>query len=637
MFILLIALRLDDGWFSSWTRERAFVIGAIVGAICAPWAWLHFKRQFGWDHTIEEAVRNVWIRARALTIWQEEGKPEGRAEEHWEQAKKEFEEAEDKLLSISEKLGAQELERYKFASMLLGATLVAVALIPLLPEWFSRTQQVQAFGVSLTLISQRNTSPSLTPPASGATGAAPRDTGGSRLQLGMAAAYRIIPNQSKPLSTESALPSSVQSSNLSDIDNLSLFERDRAFIAWFEAEHLRKSDSKHQQIFEQAGEYNLADYVRHMDANSVDRRINVDDDVDFIRNVEPFSRCLRQRSTEINDPQLFLVEVGSFLRFYVGSLTGESRYFDSMPPHVARWIKDLPRDPYCGQQTFESVLDRMRPEFVDGLVSMSPGIIGKTPYPTLVAAEYLAAIDAVDDGVSVIEKWMGAYDRYITGLGDGFMSSPQVQWYQIRAMMSVTQLPYFFGGMNPSHRQLVQWQERTTDKFAELLLASWGTSWAQLCHDLLGPSLHNRLGRLVAFSYATERFYLFELLSPDDFAGAEPAARHPAKSYIAEAEMMRDNPSCFRDAVNPEQLPHYLGLFSLYIAQLEAALLDEVDKDSRITLIGQMRTRLADAKHYLGVASHTDEPSLIARQDIWERHRMRARLLSTELERINPL
>ncbi|HEX2136592.1 MAG TPA: DUF2934 domain-containing protein [Microvirga sp.] len=37
----------------------------------------------------EERIREERIRRRALQIWREEGCPEGRAREHWEQAERE--------------------------------------------------------------------------------------------------------------------------------------------------------------------------------------------------------------------------------------------------------------------------------------------------------------------------------------------------------------------------------------------------------------------------------------------------------------------------------------------------------------------------------------------------------------------
>jgi len=37
----------------------------------------------------EERVREERIRLRALEIWREQGRPEGRAREHWEQAERE--------------------------------------------------------------------------------------------------------------------------------------------------------------------------------------------------------------------------------------------------------------------------------------------------------------------------------------------------------------------------------------------------------------------------------------------------------------------------------------------------------------------------------------------------------------------
>jgi ribosomal protein L32E len=37
----------------------------------------------------EERIREERIRLRALEIWREQGRPDGRAREHWEQAERE--------------------------------------------------------------------------------------------------------------------------------------------------------------------------------------------------------------------------------------------------------------------------------------------------------------------------------------------------------------------------------------------------------------------------------------------------------------------------------------------------------------------------------------------------------------------
>jgi hypothetical protein len=46
-----------------------------------------------WDERIrkeqEERSREERIRLRALEIWREQGRPDGRAREHWEQAERE--------------------------------------------------------------------------------------------------------------------------------------------------------------------------------------------------------------------------------------------------------------------------------------------------------------------------------------------------------------------------------------------------------------------------------------------------------------------------------------------------------------------------------------------------------------------
>src|SRR4051812_31825694 len=107
---LLISYRIAYAyWSDPWVTERAFVAGTIVGAVGAPWAWLHFSRRFGSHGADHRKASDALIRARAEAIWVAEGRPVGQQDKHWERAEQELVQVEATAIEISEKSASQEI------------------------------------------------------------------------------------------------------------------------------------------------------------------------------------------------------------------------------------------------------------------------------------------------------------------------------------------------------------------------------------------------------------------------------------------------------------------------------------------------------------------------------------------------
>ena len=139
-------------------------------------------------------------------------------------------------------------------------------------------------------------------------------------------------------------------------------------------------------------------------------------------------------------------------------------------------------------------------------------------------AHYMAAIDAVDTGVIVLRDWLN-YQKSRN------LSDPEQAWYTIRAMLAASQLPTSFGGVSPTHRAFVQFQLDTTDRMAKLLGVGNARAWRSFCQRLDQPGLHAQIGRSLAFNYADERNFLFEILRPEDFG---LPSRHDELSRITD-------------------------------------------------------------------------------------------------------
>ncbi len=218
-------------WTSEWWVElqpgqwwKGLLAGSIIGAAAAPWLWLHFVRNFGSPKESGPLEQEVRIIARAHQIWLERGQPNGQAAEHYFMAKKDVEDTKYSVTEVSAQLADQELARYRLLSILFGMALLAAALWSVLPGWLGRTQQLQVFGVSLTLIAAQQGNRGTTLVGPGSPGSS-RES--DRLSAAMKAAYEV----GAPVTALEWI-----GQNLENFDHLPVIDRDRSYIAWLSYE-----------------------------------------------------------------------------------------------------------------------------------------------------------------------------------------------------------------------------------------------------------------------------------------------------------------------------------------------------------------------------------------------------------------
>jgi hypothetical protein len=285
-------------------------------------------------------------------------------------------------------------------------------------------------------------------------------------------------------------------------------------------------------------------------------------------------------------------------------------------------IPDLPNEStICNYDSFTlAALETLYPSHEDHFKV--------SPYPSLIAANYLAAIGAVDTGVVVLEDWIKNFGRIHNKIRGNY--GPQLEWYLLRAKLSAVNLWYQFGGFTVPHPNLVTWQGEVSNKLGELIKVTDADGWKRLCTKPFTSSIHETIRQWLAYTYATERFYLFENLLPEDFEYNGHPVLKSLQDLIREAQTIRDFHACIDShpffSVSREKFKSY---FALYTAQLRLfQLADERNTDRRKTLIDKISEELQGVDRFGTAETH----SLLPGGDVWERHRVRLRLVKGQLE-----
>jgi hypothetical protein len=151
-----------------------------------------------------------------------------------------------------------------------------------------------------------------------------------------------------------------------------------------------------------------------------------------------------------------------------------------------------------------------------------------------------------------------------------------------------------------------------------------------MCRRLDSGGLHARIGRYLAWTYADERNYLFELLGLEDFGLPAPgeqaliSTRISPATYLEEAEAILENTDCFAGV--PAFTEHYLNLtaqYSLNIAQLRYAVRASTQGDERAAITRRIRADLERAKQLQAPRDPANVLDLLRQGDQFEPQRAR--------------
>lgn len=630
--------------------EHDFIIGSVIGVIAAPWVWLHFARRMHQPDAQPPApVSTDYKNASDITPHQ------GQAATTSDQP------TPDPEISGN----TVDFDRYRLLTIMLAAALLVVALLPYLGKWLNNANKIEAFGVSLTLSATTRGRGELyigghIPPTSelGADRLSDTTYLADNIERGGREINEIGPD-------------------MRDFYILSSIDRERAYIAFLTYTRLAEFGS-HMPGSEQTvdtyinGERSLDVYIKTAErAQKIifpdPGQTSIDTDRWFLHLLRPLPNCINWYQDKVKDYHLFTVSIGPFLRSLAVTLRGGTEGFPIDPdfPKVRAAAVDLSRQIadiaggigfYDGggkvdcadEKEVSSRLDLdVGPDYPYSHVNL-----GSTPYPVMMLAYYMAAIDSVESGVEALNDWLTNFRNNHSNIQLDL--NPQLGWYEVRAMLAASQLPYFFGGLTPTHRALVRYQQQMTDKMAALLDVGSPDAWQRFCRRIAPRTLHSQLGRRLAFLYATERYYLFELLLPEDFAdpgedyGLSSIVSTPDR-FIAEANAVLKDVDCLSGVPDFEdRREQYVGMFHLYLAQLQIAKYQRVvggERDelrahirSEINLAGSLGNSPGSAGSGLPIVSAAQRRSedLLAQPDEFDRHRERLLQLQEWLKRNAP-
>jgi hypothetical protein len=621
-----------EDWWQNW------LLGTLIGSAAAPWVWLHFQRYFGIRGDEEQGDREPEVIARAHMIWLLENKPEGRDLDHYFRAKGQVADEGERLSEASARYAELQLSRYRLVSILLGVGLLSAILLPRLPNWLNRAQQIQVGVLSLTLSSSQQ---SLRPPEEVLYADKDKDEDKSDKdspKQAISLAYRVgAPRHESPV-----IPEDIEA-DLARFDDLSLFDRDRAYIAWITYHRMENVSRPTLNKVTR-----LASYMEGAEDELRAHGTWIDPKVDrgFVQGSSLISHCLERYAPKRNDQYQFFTDFApnftSRLGDFVNRMDNPSRSeeiiklisFSDQIGDRSKWLNT----PDCG---LNAIVDSKIDLWIDSKIDLSIDVkidpprailqFEMTPYPTLIAAYYLASIDDVNRGEQILEKWIRRSD-------DNYSFDPQRGWYLFRAKISAGNLPLSFGHhFTVPRREWVVWQRDETELLGRLLGLGTPKQWNDLCKNSRYFTIDEKIGERLAFIYATERFYLFEKLAPADFWGPKENDLNPAKrlildKYLHEAKAIAGHQSCLSTVpLYREHQKQYQGYFFLYAAQLGLLrLAGEHDNVPRKELINSIEQEL-DLAAEANLATTTGPPTL-QDSDTWERHRARLNLLWTQLE-----
>jgi hypothetical protein len=151
-----------------------------------------------------------------------------------------------------------------------------------------------------------------------------------------------------------------------------------------------------------------------------------------------------------------------------------------------------------------------------------------------------------------------------------------------------------------------------------------------MCKRLDRDGLHSRIGRYLAWTYADERNYLFELLGLEDFGLPAPgeqaliSTRISPATYLEEAEAILDTAECFTGV--PAFTDHHVDLtaqYSLNIAQLRYAVRASTQGNERAAITRKIRADLDRAKQLQSRRDPANVLDLLWQGDQFEPQRAR--------------
>jgi hypothetical protein len=508
------------------------LIGSLVGFGAAPWVWLHFSRDF-----LTDAQRND---------------------------------------ADTDKIRAEYLARYRLLTIILGIALLSLAAGPKLLDLLKSAEKVDLFGVSVS-ISQGSTRQTSSFPLLPSTppGGLAIDT----LNQNTYQAAQVFNGQ--PLS---AIPA-----DLEKFDDLDKWDRDRAFIAYLvhsRSRHLFRPTRTRVDNYDNLSAYIAAAEAIEPLSDGAKR------DLDFLSGTSHLFNCLYDYARMITDIHLYFLDTSEFLKQYsivlklsladhpqaaTASLDTSLSHLETASDKLLSRVNEVRYlfPPESRNLHILGSCDSQWPWHADpaGPWPFSAPS-GATPYPALLAAYSLAAVDSPETGIVYIADWI---DHANSKRASPSQATLAQRWYLERAKIELALMASTSIRPLLQTERLVILERKLTNDFGTLLDVTTPKSWTQLCADLEGGGLHAAIGRRLAFYYATARNYLFELQTPAavqiwNQPGQPDLIRFFDDDLVEAARLADTAADCFRGVpLFERRRAQWIGQFKLNVAQLHIA------------------------------------------------------------------
>jgi hypothetical protein len=606
---------------------RNCFIGSLVGFLAAPWVWLHFSRDF----TPDDVAPPTLSPAPAA--------PTGggsNAYSYLYQFPAYTQSAQSATATPAANAGSDEhTNRYRFLTYLVAIALLGAVFFPRIGDLLTRANKVDILGVSVSV------------PDQGAARSQSQIINLGTVSSGTSARSELTKNALLAGRVGNGLPIKNILSDLARFEELSEWSRDLAYIAYF----VRAANARAGQAPKDSYS-DLTEYI-----NGTERiQPATKQDADFIRRTAPTLGCLDNYASRVGDFHFYFLDTSQYLKALslplvhgpvseplrgnppvdlVELVTLERKLVDAIRPFIVepaieKMYKEGPlpcRDPLEWEDT-----DPPEP-------LRAPD--NATPYPALVAAYSLAAVDSPEAGMVYLSDWVAYMERKI---GGGWDNSFARRWYLVRTKidLGILATTSFRHLMQPNH--LISFERRLTDDFASILGVGSVDSWKKLCKEVKKGGLHGRLGGRLAFSYASARNYLFELQTPAVFQSWRRDRDRSLTGYLQndldEAAIIAKSENCFEGAAIFEAYRwQWIGQFELNVVQMRLARLAVLPDSEVKAELGRITLMLDVAADHLGPSPSSAEKAIadgLLANDLFDDQRQRVEPLRSFLAQFRP-
>jgi hypothetical protein len=331
-----------------------------------------------------------------------------------------------------------------------------------------------------------------------------------------------------------------------------------------------------------------------------EKDIDIEYDKDFVTRSSQAFACLNYYANTIEDIHLYFLDTNEFLRFLSVATNRQSFPTDTSTVMTRLFDKVYNQD----QGLLHKIRDALvtygypKPENLEEIDPRTKDPAGQkacwtdpeqstlsypvpalaTPYPALLTAYSLAAVESPETGILYLRNWIHRASK-AGNVGGSPYKVFRRQWYLLRAKIEYALIATSTSIQSRlQSNALIEFEREITDEYASLNHAKSAASWSELCAQSVPRDVHSGLARYLAFNYATARNYLFELQTPGLFQTWRDLGQDDMIQYLGEdlteATMLAEKleAGCFSGVAAFDDARYrrgWIGQFRLNVAQLQ--------------------------------------------------------------------